>query len=88
MSEHCLNQVGKARDVGVNSVVLVPKVPDALKVLICQFLFFYPLLFHLVGDLGAGGKNGFPLLFHIMMYHDWPFSFSLQREMKHTMTMV
>lgn len=26
-------QVAKARDVGVNSIVLFPKVPDALKVL-------------------------------------------------------
>lgn len=29
-----LMQVSKARDVGVNSIVLFPKVPDALKVLI------------------------------------------------------
>ena len=34
LNKHCLNQVAKARDVGVNSVVLFPKVPDALKVLI------------------------------------------------------
>lgn len=38
-----LLQVSKARDVGVNSVVLFPKVPDALKVFtphsytICSF---------------------------------------------------
>ena len=31
---HYLMQVAKARDVGVNSIVLFPKVPDALKVLI------------------------------------------------------
>lgn len=30
--KHFLMQVAKARDVGVNSVVLFPKVPDALKV--------------------------------------------------------
>ena len=33
-----LVQVAKARDVGVNSIVLFPKVPDALKV--CVFLLF------------------------------------------------
>ena len=43
MNKHCLNQVAKARDVGVNSVVLFPKVPDALKVLIAS------LPFHLFG---------------------------------------
>lgn len=30
---HFVFQVAKARDVGVNSIVLFPKVPDALKVL-------------------------------------------------------
>ena len=43
LNKHCLNQVAKARDVGVNSVVLFPKVPDALKVLIAS------LPFHLFG---------------------------------------
>lgn len=31
-----LVQVSKARDVGVNSIVLFPKVPDALKVFPCH----------------------------------------------------
>lgn len=33
-------QVAKARDVGVNSIVLFPKVPDALKV------YVFPLVSH------------------------------------------
>ena len=42
-----LAQVAKARDVGVNSIVLFPKVPDALKVLsysklCCHFYYYYP----------------------------------------------
>lgn len=32
-----MEQVSKARDVGVNSIVLFPKVPDALKVLLLCF---------------------------------------------------
>ena len=35
----CYCQVYKARDVGVNSVVLFPKVPDALKVMPMSFLY-------------------------------------------------
>lgn len=37
---HLSMQVAKARDVGVNSVVLFPKVPDALKVLILHPVSF------------------------------------------------
>lgn len=39
-------QVSKARDVGVNSIVLFPKVPDALKVLLLH-KYFLILLFDL-----------------------------------------
>lgn len=41
-----LTQVSKARDVGVNSIVLFPKVPDALKVLtsLKYFVIFLLLL--------------------------------------------
>jgi hypothetical protein len=84
----------------LESIVLCssPKFRMLLRFLFSKFPFF-PLLFNLFGVCfffflggGVGGGVGFRmcflLLFHIMMYHNWFFPFSLQQEWNHTMTMV
>lgn len=76
-------QVAKARDVGVNSVVLFPKVPDALKVVILLLSFFLTIILFV-----------FPFFFFlsndqvIALFFTYFFVSRLPQVMKHTMTMV
>lgn len=80
-------QVAKARDVGVNSAVLFPKVPDAFKVVILLLSFFLTIILLV-----------FPFFFSfffflsndqvIALFFTYFFVSRLPQVMKHTMTMV